>query len=90
MPDASRSVTVGSTVGLHARPAGTFVAAVTESGHAVTVSTVGGASADARSILGILGLGVGHGDEVTLEVSGEDAEAVADRLAALLASNLDG
>jgi phosphocarrier protein len=40
-------------------------------------------------MLGVLSLGAKQGTEVTLEASGEGAEAALDELAALLARDLD-
>lgn len=84
----SRTATVASSSGLHSRPAAVFAKAVAASGHSVKVSAKG-KSADARSILGVLGLGVNNGDEVVLEVEGAEPERVADELQALLQSDLD-
>ncbi len=89
MSDATRTVVVASAVGLHARPAGIFVKEVTASGHKVSISKAGGASVDAASILSVISLGVCHGDEVTLTVSGDDPESVADRLESLLLTDHD-
>ncbi|MGV1033921.1 MAG: HPr family phosphocarrier protein [Microbacteriaceae bacterium] len=89
MPNATRNVTVGSRVGLHARPASLFVQAVAATGHDVTISTPSGDSADGASILAVLALAVGHGQELALLVDGDDADRVADELAALLESDLD-
>ncbi len=89
MPKTSRTVVVGSSVGLHARPASLFVQAVNATGHDVSVITATGESADASSILSVLALGVGHGQEIVIEVEGDNAEAVANDLAALLVSDLD-
>ncbi|HLP23539.1 MAG TPA: HPr family phosphocarrier protein [Microbacteriaceae bacterium] len=82
-------MTVGSRVGLHARPASLFVQAVGGSGHEVTISKASGDSADGASILAVLALAVSHGDSLELVVEGDDAERVADELAAVLASDLD-
>jgi len=89
MSEAQRTVAFGSAVGLHARPASTIAKAAGESDHQVTLAAPSGKSANAASILSLLALGVTAGDEVTLTVSGDDADAVADRLAALVASELD-
>lgn len=89
MPEARRNVTVGSSVGLHARPASLFVQAVAATGHDVTISKSGGDSADGASILAVLALAVGNGETLELVVAGDNAEAVADELATLLESDLD-
>jgi phosphocarrier protein len=89
MPKATRSVIVGSRIGLHARPASIFVQAAGATGHTVIITKSNGDDADAASILSVLGLAVGNGEELTLDVEGDNAESVADELAALLVSDLD-
>lgn len=89
MTTASRTVVIGSKVGLHARPASLFVQAASASHHTVTISKPSGESANATSILSILALGVGFGETITLTVDGERAEDIADELEAMLASDLD-
>ncbi len=88
MPNAIRTVVVGSKVGLHARPASLFVQAVGESGHSVTIIK-DGQEADGASILAVLAVGVGFGQELEVRVDGDEAERVASELAAMLESDLD-
>lgn len=83
---AERRVRVAGAEGLHARPAGAFVQAAGASGAAVTLARPGGEPVDARSILSVLGLDVSQGDDVILSVTGDDAERVANELAAVLAA----
>ncbi|GAB3605395.1 HPr family phosphocarrier protein [Conyzicola nivalis] len=87
MPTAT--VIVGSTSGLHARPASLFSQAALASGAAVTIAKAGGTAVNAASILGLLTLGVGPGEEVTLTTEGDNADAALESLSALLKSNLD-
>ena len=90
---ASVRVTVGSPVGLHARPAAIFVRAVVDSDLPVTIAKIADAEerppTDARSILGVLALDVGRGEEVELTAPGPGAERVLAGLAALLAGGDD-
>ena len=86
---AERTVTIGSTVGLHARPAAIFVKAASQAGIPVTISKDGGAPVNAASILGVMALGAKYQESVTIAAEGDDADAVLDRLAALLTSDLD-
>ena len=81
---ARRQAVVASRVGLHARPAATFVKAVSGSGVPVTITAADSRPVDAGSILAVMTLGVRHGDEVTLEAEGDDAERVLDDLVRLL------
>ncbi|KQO62231.1 HPr family phosphocarrier protein [Curtobacterium sp. Leaf261] len=88
MSEATRTVTVASASGLHARPASLFVQTITASGHQVTIAK-GDKTANAGSILGLLGLGVETGNEVVLTVTGDDAEKVADDLVTFLQTDHD-
>jgi len=87
MPE--RTVTIASSVGLHARPASLFSQAAGKSGAKVTLTSPAGKSVNAASILGVLSLGIGHGDEVVLAAEGDDADAALDELATLLETDLD-
>jgi len=85
-----RVVTVGSASGLHARPARLFVKAAAAEPVAVTLTVAGKRPAKAASMLGVLALGALQGTEVTLTAEdGTGGKAAVDRLAALLATDLD-
>jgi phosphocarrier protein len=86
---AERHVTVGSKVGLHARPAALFVQAASRQPVPVRIGKPDGDPVDARSILMVLGLDARGGDEVVLSADGDGADAVLDELAALVARDLD-
>ncbi|MDY0114033.1 MAG: HPr family phosphocarrier protein [Corynebacterium sp.] len=87
---ASKTVTVGSTVGLHARPATLIADAAAEYDEEILIELVASDDddepADAASSLMIMALGAEHGDEVT--VTSDDADAV-EKIAALIERNLD-
>ncbi|MGV8885208.1 MAG: HPr family phosphocarrier protein [Microbacteriaceae bacterium] len=87
MPE--RTVTVASSVGLHARPASLFAQAAAKSGITVTLTSAGGKSVNAASILGVLSLGIGHGESVTIAAEGDGADEALDSLSNLLATDLD-
>lgn len=86
----TRTVTIAAKVGLHARPAATFSRAAAATGLPVTLSVGDKEPVNAASILAVMGLGVGYGQEVTLAAQGAGAEQALDRLAELLASEEDG
>ena len=86
---ASRTATIASSVGLHARPAALFVEAATASGLEVTIGRPGGTPVDARSILGVMTLGAKHGEEVVVAADGDGAEEALDSLVELLSRDLD-
>jgi phosphocarrier protein len=82
----SQTVTVGSRVGLHARPAALIAEAVGKAGVPVTLATPGGMPVDAGSPLMIMTLGAQKGTEVTVT---SDDQSVVDRIAGLVAQDLD-
>jgi phosphocarrier protein HPr len=82
----TKTVVVGSAVGLHARPAAIISEAAEELDAEVTLATPGGDPVDASSALMIMTLGAGNGDSV--EVSSDDQGAV-DKIAALVEQDLD-
>lgn len=86
---AERIITVGSSHGLHARPAKLFVQAVAASGAKVQLSKEGGKTVDAGSILGVISLGIDHGDKIVLTTDAPDGEAILDDLAEILATDHD-
>jgi phosphocarrier protein HPr len=87
MPE--RTVTVASSVGLHARPASLFAQAAAATGVTVTLTSEAGRSVNAASILGVLSLGIGHGESVVLAAEGDGAESALDDLERLLSTDLD-
>ena len=87
MPE--RIVTVASSVGLHARPASLFSQAAAKVGVPVTLTSAAGKTVNSASILGVLSLGIGHGEVVTLRADGDEADTALDSLAELLNTNLD-
>lgn len=86
---ASKTVTVGSAVGLHARPASIVADAAAEFDEDIYLSLVGSEDdeeTDAASSLMIMALGAEKGDEVT--VTSDNEEAV-EKIAALIERDLD-
>ena len=83
-----RTVTIASAHGLHARPASLFVQAVTASGLPVQL-TKGDKTLNAASILGVISLGIEHGDQITLAAEGDNADTVLDQLVELLTTDMD-
>jgi phosphotransferase system HPr (HPr) family protein len=80
---------VMSPVGLHARPAALFVKKVAASGLKVSVEPlvdgVATASADGKSILSVLSLGIKSGTTIRVTIEGDNAEVLAQDLKELLA-----
>ena len=82
----TKTVAVGSSVGLHARPAQIISEAVEELDVEVLLAIPGDEAVDASSSLLIMTLGAGKG--ATIEVTSDDQAAV-DKIAALVEQDLD-
>lgn len=76
-----RTVTLVNPDGLHARPAAEFVKLATSLGAKVTVN-----GTEARSLLGILSLGLSQGAVLEIATADPSAREAVDRLAALVES----
>ena len=85
MIDCRESIVIINQRGLHARASAKFVNMVSElpTTCVVTVSK-DGTEAAGGSILGLMMLGAAKGDTVEIAVSGDNAEAVLEQLAALV------
>lgn len=79
--------TIKDEEGIHARPAGAFVKEAAQFPCSVTISK-DGKEVDAKRILGVMGLGVKCGMEITLKTDGEKEEEAMERLSAFLTENL--
>jgi phosphocarrier protein len=82
----TKSVVVGSAVGLHARPAALIAEAAGELDSEVMIGVPGGDPVDASSALMIMTLGAGKGD--TVDVSG-DNQADVELISAMVEKDLD-
>ena len=81
MPASSESITLSGD--LHARPAGALAVAAGRFASAVSV-TSGARTVDAKSVLGVMGLGATNGHRVTVSADGPDAEEAVTALIAIL------
>ena len=80
---------VRNEVGLHARPASVFVQSASKFRSGITIRNIksGGQPVNAKSILHVLTLGVGQGDEIELLIDGEDEADAAATLRQLFVSD---
>ena len=78
-----RVVSIKNASGLHARPAGMFVKKAAEFKSTVEVLAKG-KTVNVKSIMGIMSLGLGKGDELTVVAKGEDEEAAVSALVELI------
>lgn len=82
----SRDVTVKNQVGLHARPATFFIQKANEYKASVWVEK-DERKVNAKSLLGVLSLGITRGTSITLIADGEDEVEAVDGLVELIASD---
>jgi phosphocarrier protein HPr len=85
----TRRVTIGSKVGLHARPARLLVEAATAAPVPVRIGRTEAEAVPATSILAVMSLGIAGGEEVVLTADGDGAETALADIAALLSKDLD-
>ena len=78
-----KNVSIKNASGLHARPAGMFVKKAAEFKSTVEVLAKG-KTVNAKSIMGIMSLGLGQGDELTVVANGEDEAAAVNALVELI------
>ena len=81
-----KEVTVENQVGLHARPATFFIQKANEFTSSIWISRED-RKVNAKSLLGVLSLGVTRGTSITLTAEGADEEVAVNELADLVQSN---
>ncbi|WP_369045238.1 HPr family phosphocarrier protein [Sinomonas sp. P10A9] len=89
---AERTATIGSRVGLHARPAAIFAEAAGQAGLEVTIAKPGEPAEDAMdasSILSLMSLGAEYGQQVILRADGPGADQALDHLVTVLETDHD-
>ncbi len=74
-------------VGIHARPAGLLAKRAKEFQSDITVEK-DGKSASASKLMALMGLGVKHGDRISVTVNGPDEKDAAREIEAFLKANL--
>ena len=79
----SRSVTINNSVGLHARPATFFVQKANSFKSSIWVEKED-CRVNAKSLLGVLSLGISKGTEIKLIADGVDENNAIDGLAELI------
>ena len=79
MPKVCLTLTVLNAEGLHARPAMKFVDVANAFGATVTVIKEGEV-VDGKSVMGMMTLAATQGTPLTIEVDGDDAEALCEAL----------
>ena len=82
-------ISITNKVGLHARPASSFVQVANKCASDITVCnlTTGSAPVNAKSIISILTLGVMQNHEILIRANGADEEDAINRLKSLVLGN---
>ena len=84
----SREVVINNTSGLHARPATFFIQKANSYTCSIWIEKED-RKVNAKSLLGVLSLGIVKGMEITLVADGPDEEAALEALTTLIDSELD-
>lgn len=79
--------TIKDSEGIHARPAGILVKTAKEFASSVIIKK-GDKDADCKKIFGIMSLCVKCGEEISLDINGEDEDKAAEALLKCLEENL--
>jgi phosphoenolpyruvate---glycerone phosphotransferase subunit DhaM len=87
-PGAGEEILLTNDIGLHARPAALLARAVADLDAQVTIS-FGDKQVDARSVLGLMALGVRGGDTIRIDAGGTQAPEALTRIRDLVARNFD-
>ena len=82
----SKEIVVQNQVGLHARPATFFIQKANEFTSSIWIAK-DERKVNAKSLLGVLSLGITRGTSVSITADGADEEAAIDALTRLVASN---
>ena len=82
----SKEATVNNHVGLYARPATFFIQKANEYKSVVMVEKEE-RKVNAKSLLGVLSLGIDRGSRITISAEGPDEEDAVNALCALIESN---
>ncbi|MEA5011038.1 MAG: HPr family phosphocarrier protein [Angelakisella sp.] len=83
----SKKTTIQNRTGLHARPASDFISLASKFKSKIVIRKIEeDEEANAKSIVMLLSLGLGMGDEVEIYAKGEDEVEAVDSLVALIDS----
>jgi len=81
-----KEITINNDVGLHARPATFFIQKANEFKSSISIEK-DDRKVNAKSLLGVLSLGVAQGSMINLIADGPDEDAAIETLEALVMSN---
>lgn len=75
-------------VGIHARPATLLAKKAKEMSATITLVNKDGKSVEAKKLMAVMGLGIKKGETVTVNVEGENEDAVAAEMETFFKENL--
>lgn len=78
-----KNIEIQNEIGLHARPASYFIQKASTFRSSIWVEN-GDRKVNAKSLLGVLSLGISKGDIITVMAEGEDETTAVDNLVALI------
>ena len=78
-----KEITIGLESGLEARPVAMFVQIAGEYGSQISINYKG-RNVNAKSIMGMMSLGIARGETVTVQIEGADEDAAMERIAGYL------
>ena len=84
----TKNIEIQNEIGLHARPATYFIQKANSFRSSIWVEN-SDRSANAKSLLGVLSLGISKGDIITILAHGEDEEAAVEALVTLILSGFN-
>ncbi|MEW9123544.1 MAG: HPr family phosphocarrier protein [Thermotaleaceae bacterium] len=84
-----KQVIVVNKLGLHARPAALFVQMANKFISDITLEK-GTKKINAKSIMGVMSLGVGKGEQITIHVDGPDEQEALEALVNLIEVTISG
>lgn len=86
---AEKTVTINNAAGIHCRPSSVILSEVQKYPDNQFLVKSDNGESDLSSILGLLGLGLQQGNQVSLSVSGPNEEEVCETLAELFEKEFD-
>lgn len=84
---AEKTVKITNETGLHARPASQLVNKAGKFKSKIEIAA-GDKEVNAKSIMGIMSLGIAKGDEITLKAEGNDADSAVEALVKFIEDEL--
>lgn len=85
----TQEITVNNEVGLHARPATTFIRKANEFKSVIRVKKDDDGPVNAKSLLGVLSLGIVKGTKIILTADGPDEETAVKALVELVENDFE-